>query len=135
MSLAKRIQARRKEIGLTLDELAEKADISKTYLWELEADTKGAKRPSADVLVRIADALSTTIADLMALPVVTVDDQEVPLTQSLIAFREFMKRKMKQPLPESDLRDLARMRFRGGQPKSSEDWYDLYRALKRSTGE
>ena len=50
MSLAKRIRDERERAGLTLEELAERAKISKTYLWELEHDVRGQKKPSADVL-------------------------------------------------------------------------------------
>jgi hypothetical protein len=39
---------------------------------------------------------------------------------------------IKEPLSPSDLRDLATMRFRGGQPRSKEDWHDLYRLMKRA---
>jgi transcriptional regulator with XRE-family HTH domain len=132
MSLAKRIREERERAGLTLDQLAEKAELSKTYLWELEKDTKGTKKPSADVLLRIAQALSITIADLLALPAVRVADTNVNLSPSLIEFRDWMK-KIKEPLSDEDLRDLATMRFRGGQPKTKDDWYDLYRLMKRST--
>lgn len=132
MSLAKRIHEERERAGFTLEQLADKADLSKTYLWELEKDTNGIKKPSADVLLRIAEALSITIADLLALPAVRVDETNVNLAPSLIEFRDWMK-KIKEPLSEDDMRDLATMRFRGGQPKTKDDWYDLYRLMKRST--
>ncbi|MGE0365474.1 MAG: helix-turn-helix domain-containing protein [Phycisphaerales bacterium] len=134
MSLAKRIQEARERAGLTLDELAKKAGISKTYLWELENDTKGEKKPSADVLLKLANALSTTIANLMGLPEVQVDHTKVPLPSSLVAFRDWMK-SIGEKVTDHDLRDLATMRFRGGQPRTKEDWFDLYRLLKRTSEE
>jgi transcriptional regulator with XRE-family HTH domain len=134
MSLAQRIFKARERAGLTLDQLAERSDVSKTYLWELENDKKGEKRPSADVLLKIANALSITIAELLSLPTVQVDDEQVDLSRSLVEFIDWMKKDMKQPLSENDVRDLAMMRFRGGQPKSRDDWFDLFRALKRATG-
>jgi len=133
MSLAKRIREERERAGLTLDELATEATISKTYLWELENDENGLKKPSADVLLRIARALNVTIADLLSLPMVQVDETKVSLSPSLIEFRKWMKR-IGDPLSDDDIRDLATMRFRGGQPKSKDDWFDLYRTLKRTTG-
>lgn len=131
MSLAKRIQDARKRASLTLDQLADKASVSKTYLWELENDTNGEKKPSADVLLRIANALSTTIADLLALPSVRIDESKTDLPSSLVEFRDWMKT-IKDPLTQEDLRDLAKMRFRGGQPRTKEDWHDLYRLMKRA---
>jgi len=133
MSLARRIREERERAGLTLDELATEAKISKTYLWELEHDDEGLKKPSADVLLRLAKALTVTIADLLSLPSVRVDETKVDLSPSLIEFQKWMK-KIGDPLKDEDVRDLAAMRFRGGQPKSKDDWFDLYRTLKRTTG-
>lgn len=135
MSLAQRISEERERADLTLDQLAELAGVSKTYLWELENDKKGDKKPSADVLLKIAGALSVTIADLLSLPQVRGSEPKIHLNPSLVEFRKWMKEANDQTLTESELRELASIRFRGGQPKKREDWYDLYRTLKRATGE
>lgn len=132
MSLAQRLRDARKEAGLTLDQLAADAGVSKTYLWELEHDEEGQKKPSADVLLKIAEALKTTIADLLSLPAVQVNRKKIDVSRSLIEFRDWMAQ-IEQPLTEEEFKDLAAMRFRGGQPKSKDDWYDLYRTLKRTT--
>ena len=133
MPLAQNLRDARKRAGLTLEELSRAADVSKTYLWELENDEDGSKKPSADILLKIADALSVTIADLMGLPSVRVDEANVILPPSLIEFRDMMAKQMKQPVSEQDLRDLATMRFRGGQPRTKEGWYQLYVTLKNTT--
>lgn len=133
MSLASRIRMERERASLTLDELAERAGISKTYLWELEHDEKGQKKPSADVLLRLSKELSLSIAELLSLPSVRIDDTKIDLTRSLIEFREWME-KIGEALNDDELSDLAAMRFRGGQPRTKEDWHDLYRTLKRTTG-
>ncbi|MFN3149860.1 helix-turn-helix domain-containing protein [Bremerella sp.] len=132
MSLAKKIREERKEAGLTLDELADKAGLSKTYLWELERDEDGVKRPSAEVVLRIADALSLTIADLMGLPTVKVQKESVNLPKSLIEFRD-QQLTMGNKLSDKDLRELAGMSFRGGQPRTAEDWFAVYLAFARSS--
>ena len=119
---------------MTLDQLAKAAGVSKTYVWELEQDTDGTKKPSAELLLKIANALSMTLADLMGLPSVKADNRTVELNESLQEFAERM-RKLKTPLTEVEIRDLATTRFRGGQPKSADDWHDLYRVLKRSVKE
>jgi transcriptional regulator with XRE-family HTH domain len=132
MSLAARLRKLRESQGLSLDEVASRAKISKTYLWELEKDTTGGKKPSADVLLRIATALSVTIADLLALPTVQVQDGVVELSPSLRAFRDRMKR-LGTPLSETDLRDLALTKFRGGQPQTADEWHQLYLTLMKTT--
>lgn len=125
MSLAERIRTLRTEAGLSLEELATKAGVSKTYLWELEKDEAGAKKPSADVLLRLANALSTTMAELLALPVVRAQASEVQLPPALVEFGERMKIQGSELSP-TDLRDLAMMRFRGGQPRTADEWMQVY---------
>jgi transcriptional regulator with XRE-family HTH domain len=132
MSIAERLRRTRESKGLSLDELAARAEISKTYLWELEKDTAGEKQPSAKVLLRIAAALSVTIADLLALPTVQVADAQVELPASLQEFRDRMQQ-LKTPLNDQDLRDLAVTKFRGGQPDTVDEWHELYLALARTT--
>src|ERR1700730_5982475 len=102
MSVAERIRTLRTKAGLSLEELATKARLSKTYLWELEKDEAGVKKPSADVLLRLSTALSTTIADLMSLPSVRVQQDEIQIPPSLSEFQKRMEG-MGTPLSPEDL--------------------------------
>lgn len=132
MSLAQRLREARKQVGMTLEQLAVAADVSKTYLWELENDVDGLKKPSADVLLKLVEPLKTSIADLLNVPAVTINKAKVAVSPSLTEFRNRMT-EIGEPLTDEEFHDLAGMRFRGGQPKSKDDWYDLYRTLKRTT--
>lgn len=131
-SIAKRIRDLRIHADLSLDELAEKAGVSKTYLWELENDEKGEKKPSADILLRIANALNTTIATLMALPTVQIERKDIQLSPSLLEFKKRMEQQ-ETKLSDQDLRELATMKFRGGQPQTADDWQQLYLILSRNS--
>lgn len=62
-SLGDKIKKRRKEMKLSLDKLANISDISKSYLWELENRTT--RKPSAEKLTKIAEALEVTINYLL----------------------------------------------------------------------
>ena len=128
MSLAERIREIRKAKELSLDDLASKAGISKTYLWELEKDLAGEKRPSADVLLRIASALTATIADLLELPTVSAPSGAVQIPPSL---QEFQSRMQTQgtALSDDEVRDLAAVKFRGSQPQTVDEWHQLYFAF------
>lgn len=128
MSLAERIREIRKAKELSLDDLASKAGISKTYLWELEKDLAGEKRPSADVLLRIASALTATIADLLDLPTVSAPNGAVEVPPSLLEFRNRMQT-LGAALSDEDLRDLAAVKFRGAQPQTVDEWHQLYLAF------
>lgn len=61
--LGEKIRRLRKEKGLTLDRLAELAESSKSYIWELE--NKSPPRPSAEKLAKIAEKLDTTLEFLL----------------------------------------------------------------------
>src|SRR5205807_36672 len=101
------------------------AEVSKTYLWELEKDESGEKKPSAEILLRIANALSVTLAELLGLPTVRVKVQKAVVSKSLLQFQERMK-KLGEPLSEEDLQELALMSFRGGRPRTVDEWHELY---------
>lgn len=56
--LGEKLRALRKERGWTLDVLAAKASLSKSYLWELE--NRESQRPSAEKLTALGDALGVS---------------------------------------------------------------------------
>ena len=69
--LGEKIRTLRKEKGYTLDKLAELAESSKSYIWELE--NKDPPRPSADKIAKIAIALGVT-PDYLITDSVEVED-------------------------------------------------------------
>lgn len=88
-AIGEKIQKLRKEKGLTLEQLAELADSSKSYIWELE--NKNLPRPSAEKLSKIAAQLGVTIEYLM--------DQGQTVTEA-DATDEMFFRKYRQMNPE-----------------------------------
>ena len=50
-----KLRIRRKELGLTLDELADKIGSKKAYIWQLE--NKKPAKPSGELLIKLAKAL------------------------------------------------------------------------------
>jgi transcriptional regulator with XRE-family HTH domain len=63
-TLGTKIRDLRKKKEWTLDKLAAEAGLSKSYLWELE-NREDPKRPSADTIKAIGDALGVTSEYLM----------------------------------------------------------------------
>ncbi len=119
--LGEQVRKRRKEKGIAAAELARRANISKGYLSEIESGQ--APKPSGEILMRLADSLGTTIADLLGKDVRPVSRGVPP------SLRQFAR---DAELPEQDVRMLSRIRFRGAQPDSAEDWRFLYESIKRS---
>lgn len=88
-ALGEKIQKLRKEKGLTLEQLADRTESSKSYIWELE--NKAPPRPSADKLSRIASELGVTMDYLL--------DREQKITEA-DATDEMFFRKYRQMDPE-----------------------------------
>jgi DNA-binding XRE family transcriptional regulator len=61
--LGKKIQKRRKEVGLTQEDLGYKVGISRAYMGYIE---QGRYAPSLEVLEKIAKALKTPIGDFFS---------------------------------------------------------------------
>ena len=60
--LGTRLRDLRLEQGVALKVIAKRAEISLAYLSEVE---RGRKLPAIDVLARIADALNTSVVELL----------------------------------------------------------------------
>jgi len=75
----KRLAELRKKRNMTLQELADAIQSTKSYVWELE--NKPGIRPSADTAYKLAVALGVTVEDLMGRTPEDQDDQ--------VFFREF----------------------------------------------
>lgn len=76
MSLGERIKKLRKEKGLTQLQLAEKANMSRTYVADVE---RNRYNPSIETLKSIADALNVDPADLLSenkLPYYKLNDKD-----------------------------------------------------------
>jgi transcriptional regulator with XRE-family HTH domain len=125
-TVGERIKSRREELGLSLNQLAEAAGISKSTLHDLE--TRQNVRPSAELLYNIAEALNTTVAFLLGKRRNPLSDEapiEIPA-----ALEEFARR---AKLTEEEKRRLACIKYRDKQPKTADDWEFVYEAIKRAT--
>jgi transcriptional regulator with XRE-family HTH domain len=83
-TLGDRIRELRKKKGFTLDELAAKAESSKSYIWELE--NKDPPRPSGEKLALIAAALDVTTDYLLG-----ADTEELSTAEDKAFFRKYQK--------------------------------------------
>jgi len=59
--LGKKIQALRKDVGITQEKLAERTGLDRTYISDIE---RGVRNPSLKSLQKLADALHTSLSDL-----------------------------------------------------------------------
>ena len=128
--IGQRIKRFREAQGISLAELARKADISKGYLHSLE--NQAPANPTLDTLKRVADALDLTIADLIGAPKVrAIFPETLPL-----GLEELVKELKAEgtPLEPQTIASLASMRYRGKAPKTKDDFKMLLYVLKQATG-
>jgi transcriptional regulator with XRE-family HTH domain len=126
--LGERIRRFRDDLGLSLSELAQRAEISKGYLSALENEQpKANRRPSANTLIALSNALGVTFEDLLGEAIEAIP-RSGKLPKGLV---EFAKR---DALPDADVEMLARIEFRGQQPKSADGWKFIYDAIRLSAG-
>ena len=95
MTIGEKIKALRNEKKYTLDELAQRAGSSKSYVWELE--NRNPPRPSAEKLIKIAEALEVTMDYFI--------DDEIPEEDALdVAF--YRKYRKMEPEDKKKLRKM-----------------------------
>jgi len=64
LSLARSVKLRRKELGLSQEELADLAEIDRTYASQIE---RGVANPSLEVLFRISRSLNVELTTLITI--------------------------------------------------------------------
>jgi len=124
-TIGQRIKRYREEKGMSLNALAVESGIAKSYLWSLENDAT-ATRPSADTLYKIAKALGVTMSALLGRELLSEPPQGIP--KGLAEFAA------ERRLPESDVRMLAAIQFRGERPQTKDRWAYIYNAIRMSRG-
>jgi len=128
--LANNLRRTRKLRQMSQPALAGKAGVSKGYIFSLESGDQ--TNPSLEVLMKIADALTITIADLVGTPVTTraaVANEDLP--ESLKHFAS-KKKRGGEPLSDEDMSMLMAIKHRNKRPDSVTDWEFLFEAIRRS---
>jgi transcriptional regulator with XRE-family HTH domain len=119
-----RLKEYRKGLAMSQADLARKSSVSAAYVSELESGL--GKRPSGEILLRLANALEVTIADLLGQDIRPGDGDPPVLDSSLLEFAK------ERRLPRSDVEMLASIRFRGDPPRTSRRWAMIYDTIVTS---
>ncbi len=118
--LSRQVQARRKEKGISQTELAEFAGISRNYISLIERGE--AKNISIKVINHLAIALGTSLGELTGgISVVTIPS----------SLREFA---INKELTYDAVDKLAHIPRRGKEPKTADEWQELYEAIRPFIG-
>ena len=117
--LGQRLRARREELGLSLRQLAEQADMNDATIVRIEQGAFAA--PAPDKLARIAEALGLSLADVFALAEYAVPDD-------LPSFQPYLRSKYRD-MPREAVADLNKafdriVRKHGYDPAGPQDGED-----------
>jgi transcriptional regulator with XRE-family HTH domain len=121
--LSENLKRLRGEKRLSQAALSREADVSPAYVSELEGGQ--GKRPSGQVLMRLAKALGVTIAELLG-DSVRPGASTVEPDPSLLEFAR------ERNLPASDVEMLVGIRFRGDPPRTTRRWAMIYDTIVSS---
>lgn len=132
MDLGKRIREIRQSLGWTQDKLAKEAEISKSFLSEIENDKTDV---SGDKLLRIANALNSSLDYLMkGEPASNIDAPkpiEIPVELSQMADEYGLTYRQTITLLNTQNSLVARRSNKDKKPMTKESWKELYESLKQ----
>lgn len=119
-TLGQRVRRLREQRGYSLSDLARRAGISRSYLYQLEMD---ASSPTHEKLEDLARALDVGLQDLLGLTPPTVS-----MPKGLREFAEEYK------LSDADVAMLAGIEYRGQRPTTARQWRVLYEVIRGTIG-
>jgi transcriptional regulator with XRE-family HTH domain len=117
------VRRERKKQGYSQADLAEKVDISRTYLSQIEQGR------AQNLSLRLAQRLSTVLGIKSPYQEDDEDEEkdEEDIPQSLREFAE------EDGLPPEDVRMLAGIEYRGERPQDPQQWRILYNVIKTAS--
>lgn len=98
--LGDKIRKLRKDKSMSLDALAEAADMSKSYLWELE--NRDTANPTMDKVAKIATVLGVT-------PEFLTNDEQSDVTNTVADKAFFRKYEKLPPETKKQLQDILKV--------------------------
>jgi len=135
LTIGLNVRAARKAKGMSLTELARRANVSKAYLSQMENYPE--KQPSAEIVYRLARALDVHVTQLMGVDngpheparqeaAATVEAPSLkPLPDALrIFWRE------NPQVPAEDIAALAGLSIQGWDPATPTDYWLIYTAIR-----
>jgi len=126
-----RIKDYRKDLGWTLDKLAEKTKLSKGFLSDIEGNKRN---PSTENVVKIANAMGASLDYLLrgeqAKPAYSREAVQIPSTLSIFAEQRGLTYSETLTLLETYNSVIARRSNESIKPPTVEDWSRLHTAIQ-----
>jgi transcriptional regulator with XRE-family HTH domain len=126
-----RIREFRKDLGWTLDKLAEKTNLSKGFLSDVEGNKRNA---STENVLKIANAMGASLDYLLRAEQAKAsrnrEPVQIPSTLSIFAEEEGLSYTDTLTLLETHSAVIARRSNESIKPPTVEDWRRLHKAIK-----
>jgi transcriptional regulator with XRE-family HTH domain len=130
-TVGQRLQHIRNQKGLTLEQLAERTGVSKSFLWEVEHDRSGI---TGDKLLRIANVLGASLDFLLrgepAPPAYQPPSVEIPHELGELAEELGLTYRQTVALLDIERSIVARRSSKTRERKTKEQWRALYEGVK-----
>ena len=131
-TVGQRLQFVRTKQGFTLEQLAKRASVSKSFLWEVEHDNSGI---SGERLLRVANVLGASLDFLLRGEPHSVEfqPQQIEIPRELGDLAEELGLTYSQTIAilGVDKSIVARRSSGSRNRKSTEDWRGLYESVKQ----
>lgn len=111
-----RVRQLREKQGWSLTELAERAEISRSYLAQIE---RGGSTPTQEKIIKLAGALGVRPSQLLG-----EEPEETEIPEGLQNFAAQMN------LAPAEIQMLAQIQYRGKRPSTPEEWKAIYSVIK-----
>ena len=126
-----RIRDFRKDLGWTLEKLADKTKLSKGFLSDIESNKRNA---STETVLKIANAMGASLDYLLRAEQTKAtrnrEPVQIPSTLSIFAEEEGLTYTETLTLLETHSAVIARRSNESIKPPTVEDWRRLYNAIK-----
>lgn len=126
-----RIRDFRKDLGWTLDKLADKTKLSKGFLSDIESNKRNA---STETVLKIANVMGASLDYLLRGEQTKAtrnrEPVQIPSTLSIFAEEEHLTYTETLTLLETHGAVIARRSSESIKPPTVEDWRRLYKAIK-----
>lgn len=126
MKLHERLKELRTERQLTLKELAERTELSVSYLSDIE---RGRTVPTLATLETLANALAVTVLDFLSGVDFAGQVTDASLPAGLAELRDDPT--YGSQLTTEWIETLSKIQMRGKRPETKDDWLMLFLQLKR----
>jgi transcriptional regulator with XRE-family HTH domain len=126
MKLHERLKELRTERQLTLKELAERTELSVSYLSDIE---RGRTVPTLATLETLANALAVTVIDFLSGVDFAGQVTDASLPPGLVALMHDPT--YGEQLTPEWIETLSKIQMRGKRPETKDDWLMLFLQLKR----